>query len=49
MDDGCLTEKHIYRNKERIKCGYTLRLYTYLTKKENELIREYFIKHYDMT
>lgn len=48
MDDGCLTEKYTYRNNERVKCGYTLRLYTYLTKKENELIREYFINHYNM-
>lgn len=48
MDDGTLTEKFTYRNNKRIKCGYTLRLCTYLSKEENELIREYFIDKYDM-
>jgi hypothetical protein len=39
MDDGCLTEKYTYpSNKERVKCGYTLRLCTYLPKEQNELI-----------
>lgn len=50
MDDGSLTEKYTYpANKtERVKCGYSLRFYTYLSKEENELIRQYFIDNYDM-
>ena len=49
MDDGCLTVKYTYPKGKRVKCGYNLRLYTYMTKEENELIREYFLEHYNMT
>ena len=48
MDDGCLTVKYTYLNGRRVKCGYTLRFYTYLTKEENELIQQYFIDKYNM-
>lgn len=49
MDDGCLTEKYTYPpNKERVKCGYTLRLCTYLPKEQNELIQKYFEEKYNM-
>ena len=48
MDDGTLTEKFTYPNGHKTKCGYTLRLCTYLSKEENELIRQYFIDKYDM-
>lgn len=49
MDDGCLTKKYTYSNNERKHCGYTLRICTYLSKEQNELIRQYFIDRYNMT
>lgn len=48
LDDGNVQQKFTYRSGERIKCGSNLRLYTYLSKEENELIRQYFIDNYDM-
>lgn len=48
MDDGCLTKKYTYKNKEKIHCGYMLRIYTYLSKEENELIQKYFLDKYDI-
>lgn len=48
MDDGCLTVKYTYPNGKRVKCGYNLRLCTYLSKEENELIQQYFIEKYNM-
>ena len=48
MDDGCLTAKYTYPKGNRVKCGYTLRLCTYVSKEENELIRQYFLDKYSM-
>lgn len=48
LDDGNIQPKYTYRSGERIKCGSGLRLYTYLSKEENELIRQYFIDNYGM-
>jgi len=50
MDDGNVTPKYTYPNykTEKVLCGYTLRLFTYLSKEENLLIRKYFIDNYDM-
>ena len=48
LDDGCLTEKYTYKNGNKIKCGYTLRLFTYMSKEENEIIQKYFLDKYDM-
>ena len=50
MDDGCLTEKYTYPSysTERVKCGYTLRLFTYLSKEENLLIRQHFLDNYNV-
>ena len=49
MDDGCLTKKYTYVDGEKKHCGYMLRICTYLSKEQNELIRQYFIDKYDMT
>ena len=49
LDDGSLTEKYTYPKGEKVKCGYNLRLYTYLTEEENILIQKYFIDNYNMT
>ena len=48
MDDGNIQEKYTYSFGKKVKCGYNLRLYTYLSKEENELIRQYFIDNYNM-
>ncbi|MEG0773671.1 MAG: hypothetical protein RR409_10095 [Clostridium sp.] len=48
MDDGCLTEKYVYNKNVKTRCGYILRLRTYLSKSENELIQKYFIDKYDV-
>lgn len=48
MDDGCLTKKYTYVDGEKKHCGYMLRICTYLSKEQNELIRQYFIDKYDM-
>lgn len=45
MDDGCLTAKY---NKGYDKPHYMLRLATYVSKEENELIKQYFIDNYNM-
>lgn len=45
MDDGCLTAKY---NKGSDKPHYMLRLATYVSKEENELIKQYFIDNYNM-
>lgn len=45
MDDGSLTKKY---NKNSDKPNYLLRLYTFLSEDENNLIKNYFIKKYDM-
>lgn len=45
LDDGALTKKY---NKGYTKPHYMLRLYTYVTKEENERIRDYFINNYGM-
>lgn len=42
MDDGCLTKKYTYQNGEKKHCGYTLRLYTYLPKEQNEIVQKFF-------
>lgn len=44
LDDGNVCEKHTHGKK----CGYNLRLYTFLSKKENELIRDFFIQKYNV-
>ena len=49
MDDGCLTKKYTYVDGEKKHCGYMLRICTYLSKEQNELIRQYFIDKYNMT
>ena len=48
MDNGNIQEKYTYSSGKKVKCGYNLRLYTYLSKEENELIRQYFIDNYNM-
>ena len=48
LDDGCLTVKYAYPDGKRVKCGYTLRLCTYASKEENELIQNYFLEKYNM-
>ena len=48
MDDGCLTKKYTYTNGEKKHSGYMLRLCTYLSKEQNELVQKYFIEKYDM-
>lgn len=46
MDDGTLTEKFTQKDGKSIKCGYSLRLFTYLSEEENLLIRQFFIDNY---
>lgn len=48
MDDGCLTKKYTYTNGEKKHSGYMLRLCTYLSKEQNELVQKYFIENYDI-
>ena len=49
MDDGNIAPKYTYpAGKDKVRCGYQLRLYTYLNREENILIRQYFINNYDM-
>ena len=48
MDDGCITKKYTYKDDKRICCGYTLKICTYLSKEQNELIQKYFIDKYNI-
>ena len=48
MDDGCLTKKYTYQNGEKKHCGYILRICTYLSKEQNEIIQKFFIDNYNM-
>lgn len=45
MDDGNLVRK---KQKDGSPGPYMLRLYTYLSREENELIQKYFIDNYNM-
>lgn len=46
LDDGCLSRR---RNKDGSPGSYMLRICTYLSKDQNELIQKYFQEKYDMT
>lgn len=48
MDDGCLTKKYTYLNGEKKHCGYTLKLCTYLSKEQNEIIQKFFKDSYQV-
>lgn len=48
MDDGCITKKYTYKDGKRIHCGYMLRICTYLSKEQNELIQKYFLDKYNI-
>ena len=37
-----------YKDDKRICCGYTLKICTYLSKEQNELIQKYFIDKYNI-
>ena len=45
MDDGNLIQK---KKADGTPGSYMLRLYTYLSKEENELIKTYFLETYNM-
>lgn len=48
MDDGCLTKKYTYVDGEKKHCGYMLRLCTFLSKEQNEIIQKFFEDTYNM-